>query len=199
MRGTQPWPKRLSALVGAIACSGAPCTPAQEAEKLTILVGGVEKILYLPAALTQQLGYFKDEGIDVDLVSVASGSVTDTGLLSNSAQAAVGAYEQSIHMQAQGKYVTSIVQLSASPQEVLLVSAAQAANIKTVAGLKDKLIGVPGFGTLTHFLSQDLVAHAGLKPGDVHYLAVGAGNTFIDSMRHGRIDAGMTQEPTVSI
>ncbi|WP_233834252.1 ABC transporter substrate-binding protein [Paraburkholderia sp. ZP32-5] len=199
MRGTQPWRKRLSALVGAIACSAALCTPAQAAEKLTILVGGVEKILYLPVQLAQQLGYFKDEGIDAELVSVASGSVTDTGLISNSAQAAVGAYEQSIHLQAQGKYVTSIVQLSASPQEVLLVSAAQAANVKTVADLKGKVVGVTGFGTLTHFLTQDLVAHAGLKPSDVHYLSAGAGNTFVDSMRHGRIDAGMTQEPTVSV
>jgi NitT/TauT family transport system substrate-binding protein len=199
MRSTPPWLKRAAGILSAMVLSAAFCTTAQAAEKVTILVGGIEKILYLPAELAQQLGYFKDEVLDAELVSVTSGSVTDTGLLSDSAQAAVGAYEQSIHLQAQGKYVTSIVQLSASPQEVLLVAAAQAGTVKSVAALKGKVIGVTGFGTLTHFLSQDLVAHAGLKPSDVSYLSAGAGNTFIDSMRHGRIDAGMTQEPTVSI
>jgi NitT/TauT family transport system substrate-binding protein len=199
MRSTHPWLQRTTHLAAGIVLGAALCTTTQAAEKITILVGGVEKILYLPAELAQQLGYFKDEGLDAELVSVTSGSVTDTGLLSDSGQAAVGAYEQSIHLQAQGKYVTSIVQLSASPQEVLLVSATQAGKIKTVADLKGKAVGVTGFGSLTHFLSQDLAAHAGLKQGDVSYLSAGAGNTFIDSMRHGRIDAGMTQEPTVSI
>lgn len=172
---------------------------AQAAQTVTILVGGVEKILYLPAKLAQQLGYFKDEGLDVNLVSVTAGSVSDTGLVSGTAQAAVGAYEQAIHLQAQGKYVTSIVQMSATPQEALLVSTTKADKIKSVADLKGQVIGVTGFGSLTHFLSQDLLARAGLKPGEASFLAAGAGNTFVNAIQRGRIGAGMTQEPTISV
>ena len=124
-----PLKKALLKGVVATALTLAFGATAQAAEKITILVGGIEKILYLPIKLADQLGYFKDEGIEVDLVSVQAGSVSDTGLLSGSAQVAVGAYDQPLHLQAQGKFVTSIVQLSASPQEVLLVSSAQAGKI----------------------------------------------------------------------
>ena len=194
-----PLKKALLKGVVATALTLAFGATAQAAEKITILVGGIEKILYLPIKLADQLGYFKDEGIEVDLVSVQAGSVSDTGLLSGSAQVAVGAYDQPLHLQAQGKFVTSIVQLSASPQEVLLVSSAQAGKIKTPADLKGKVIGVTGFGSLTQFLSQDVLVRAGLKASDASFLAAGAGNAFISLMQQGRIDAGMTSEPTVSL
>jgi NitT/TauT family transport system substrate-binding protein len=35
--------------------------------KVSIMVGGIDKVIYLPAMLTQQLGYFKDEDVDVNL------------------------------------------------------------------------------------------------------------------------------------
>jgi NitT/TauT family transport system substrate-binding protein len=167
-------------------------------EHVRIMVGGVEKILYLPAKLAEQLGYYKDEGLDVELISVTSGSISETGLLSGSAEAAVGAYEQSIHIQAKGKFVTSIVQISRTPQEALLVST-KFPDIKTVADLKGKTVGVSGFGSLTHFLSMDLAERAGLQKNDVSYIAAGAGNTFITAFQQGRVEGGMTQEPTISV
>jgi NitT/TauT family transport system substrate-binding protein len=176
----------------------ASASVARAAEPVRIMVGGIEKILYLPAKLADQLGYYKDEGLNVELISVSTGSVSETGLLSGSAEAVVGAYEQTIHIQARGKFITSIVQISASPQEALLASSKDP-NIKSPKDLKGKVIGVTGFGSLTHFLSQDLVTRAGLKSGDASYIAVGAGNTFISAIQQGRADAGMTSEPTISI
>lgn len=194
--------KTLKTVAQGVACAlflfTAPAHVAHASEHVRIMVGGIEKMLYLPIKLADQLGYYKAEGLDVELISVSTGSITETGLLSGSAEAGVGAYEQSIHLQAKGKFVTSIVQMSACPQEALLASSKRP-NIKTLADLKGKVIGVTGFGSLTHFLSQDLVARAGLKPGDTSYIAVGAGNTFISAMQQGRADAGMTSEPTISI
>ena len=40
---------------------------AADPQKVTIMVGGIPKLIYLPARLTEQLGYFKDEGLDVEL------------------------------------------------------------------------------------------------------------------------------------
>ena len=36
--------------------------PAMAADKVNLMVGGYEKQIYLPAKLTEALGYFKDEG-----------------------------------------------------------------------------------------------------------------------------------------
>ncbi len=37
--------------------------------QVTIMVGGLEKIIYLPAMLTQQLGHLKNQDIDVTMLS----------------------------------------------------------------------------------------------------------------------------------
>ncbi|HVY57434.1 MAG TPA: ABC transporter substrate-binding protein [Xanthobacteraceae bacterium] len=188
----------MAGLLLVLSCLVSSTSASTAAERVRIMVGGVEKILYLPAKLAEQLGYYKDEGLDVELISVTAGSISETGLLSGSAEAVVGAYEQSIHIQAKGKYVTSIVQISASPQEALMVST-KAPEITSVAGLKGKTIAVTGFGSLTHFLSQDILVRGGLKVSDASFIAAGAGNTFISAFQQGRVQAGMTQEPTISI
>ncbi|MFM0557648.1 ABC transporter substrate-binding protein, partial [Paraburkholderia sediminicola] len=46
---------------------------AADGGKITIMVGGITKLIYLPARLTEQLGYFKDEGLDVELLSQPAG------------------------------------------------------------------------------------------------------------------------------
>ena len=46
---------------------------AMAADKVTIMVGGYEKHIYLPAKLAEGLGYFKAEGLDVALVNVPAG------------------------------------------------------------------------------------------------------------------------------
>ena len=48
-------------------------TPANAADQVKIMVGGYEKQIYLPAKLTEALGYFKDEGLEVELLNEPSG------------------------------------------------------------------------------------------------------------------------------
>lgn len=43
------------------------------AKTITIMVGGMEKRIYLPAILTEKLGYFKDAGLDVELSDEQAG------------------------------------------------------------------------------------------------------------------------------
>ncbi len=181
----------VSALLGLSA-------PASAAEKLTIIVGGMEKQIYLPAMLAQQLGYFKDEGLDVDLLNSRAGVEAENELLAGAVQGVVGFYDHTIDLQAKGKFILSIVQFSQAPGEVELVSAKQADTIKSPADFKGKTLGVTGLGSSTDFLSQYLAVRAGLKPGDYALLPVGAGNTFIAAMKQDQIQAGMTTEPTVA-
>jgi NitT/TauT family transport system substrate-binding protein len=51
----------LIAAVIAVAAGLVAAGQALAADKITIMVGGIEKQIYLPAALTESLGYFKDE------------------------------------------------------------------------------------------------------------------------------------------
>src|SRR5256885_10262151 len=61
----------LGALV--FAGGGVGSAGAQAPPKVSIMVGGLEKIIYLPAMLTERLGYFKEAGVDVTLYNEAAG------------------------------------------------------------------------------------------------------------------------------
>jgi len=166
------------------------------AEKIIIMVGGADKQIYLPAKLAEQLGYLKETGLDIELLSEPAGVNAETEMLSGAAQGVVGFYDHTIDLQARGKSTLSVVQFSQAPGEVILVS--KKANIKSAADFKGKAVGVTGLGSSTNFLTQYIALKAGVKNNEFTTLPVGAGSTFIAAMTQGKIDAGMTTEPTIS-
>jgi NitT/TauT family transport system substrate-binding protein len=170
---------------------------AHAADKITIIIGGMEKQIYLPAVLTQQLGYFKDEGLDVELLNTRAGVEAENELLAGAVQGVVGFYDHTIDLQSKGKYIESVVQFSQAPGEVELVSTKHP-EIKSPADFKGKTLGVTGLGSSTDFLTQYLAVRAGLKAGEYSLLPVGAGNTFIAAIKQDQIQAGMTTEPTIA-
>jgi NitT/TauT family transport system substrate-binding protein len=158
----------------------------------------MEKQIYLPAVLTEKLGYFKDEGLDVELINSRAGVDAENELLAGAAQAVVGFYDHTIDLQSKGKFIQSIVQFSQAPGEVELVSTKYADQIKSPADFKGHTLGVTGLGSSTDFLTQYLAVRNGLKQGDYTLLPVGAGNTFIAAIKQDAIQAGMTTEPTIA-
>ncbi|KLU24611.1 nitrate ABC transporter substrate-binding protein [Caballeronia mineralivorans PML1(12)] len=171
---------------------------AADPQKVTIMVGGITKLIYLPARLTEQLGYFKDEGLDVELLSQPAGVDAENELLAGAVQAVVGFYDHSIDLQAKGKEVRAIVVFGQVPGEVEMVASSQAATIKSMADVKGKTLGVTGLGSSTNFLTQYLAHLNGISSSQYSVLPVGADNSFIAAIKQNRIDAGMTTEPTVS-
>ena len=167
------------------------------AENVSLMIGGIEKQIYLPAVLAEKLGYFAAEGLDVTLLSEPAGVEAADEMLAGAVQGVIGFYDHNIDLQALGKYTESVVQLSRVPGEVELVSTAHP-EIRSVADFKGKRIGVTGLGSSTDFLTQYLVLKAGVKLSDVTPVPVGAGNTLIAAMKHDQVQAAMTTEPTVS-
>ncbi|MBP2491502.1 ABC transporter substrate-binding protein (plasmid) [Rhizobium leguminosarum] len=180
-----------------LAAASLATSAAHAADKITIMVGGYEKQIYLPAKLAESLGYFKDEGLDVELLNEAAGVDAENQLLAGAVQGVVGFYDHCVDLQAKGKFVESIVQFSQAPGEVEMVSSKHP-DIKSPADFKGKSLGVTGLGSSTNFLTLFMASKAGLKPGDVVTVPVGAGGTFIAAMQQDQIQAGMTTEPTIS-
>ena len=187
-------------LSGALLVAVAVLVPARSAraEKITIMVGGIEKQIYLPAKLAEQLGYFKEQGLEVELLTEPAGVQAENAMLAGEVQGVVGFYDHSIDLQSKGKFVESVVQFSQAPGEVELVSAKVADKLRSPADFKGKHLGVTGLGSSTSFLTQYLAVRNGVKMGEFVLVPVGAGSTFIAAIQQGKIDAGMTTEPTVS-
>ena len=91
-------------------------------EDVSIMVGGIEKQIYLPAMLAQKLGYFEQEGLSVELLSEPAGVEAADEMLAGAVQGVVGFYDHNIDLQSLGKYTESIVQFSQAPGEVEVVS-----------------------------------------------------------------------------
>jgi NitT/TauT family transport system substrate-binding protein len=167
-------------------------------QKVKIMVGGLDKVIYLPAMLTQRLGYFKAEGLDVQLLSEPAGVQAETALVSGDVQGAVGFYDHTLDLQVKGKQVESVVQFSHAPGEVEIVSTKAADDITSPKDFKGKKLGVTGIGSSTDFLTRYLAVHDGVQTSEFTPVAVGAGQTFISALQQGSIQAGMTTDPTVA-
>ena len=166
--------------------------------QLKIMVGGLSKQIYLPNMLTQQLGYFKQEGLDVTLIDEASGQSSENEVLAGQVDAGSGSYNHTIELQPKGKQMEAVVLMNVAPGEAEIVSAKEAGQIHSVKDLKGKNLGVTELGSGTQTLTTALLHNVGITPDQVHFVPVGAGDTFIAALQQGKIDAGMTTEPTIS-
>ena len=193
---------RIAAAVAGLALAGSTLTACGSSSggdaggQVTIMVGGIDKVIYLPAMLTQQLGYFKDAGVDVKLLTEPSGASAETELVANKVEGVVGFYDHTVTLQAQGQCIESVVQLAKVPGEVEMVST-KASGVSGPADFKGKHLGVTSSGSSTDYLTQYLATKNGVQSQDYSTVAAGAGSTFIAALQQGTIDAGMTTDPTV--
>ena len=185
---------------GSTACRGSDDvqTGAGGKPKVTIIVGGLEKVIYLPAMLTQQLGNFAAQGVDVELQSEQSGANAETALVAGQVQGVVGFYDHTIDLQAKDQCIKSVVQMANIPGEAEVIGTAHADQIKSAADFKGKKLGVTSLGSSTDFLTKALATKAGVGAEDYTPVKVGAGQTFIASLDNGGIDGGMTTDPTIA-
>src|SRR5450830_11283 len=117
---------------------------AEAADKITIMVGGINKLIYLPPKLAENLGYFKDEGLNVELQSQQAGVDAENQLLAGAAHAVVGFYDHTIDLQSKGKKIESIVLFGLVPGGMEMVRTDAAAQIKNMGDIKGKTLGVTG-------------------------------------------------------
>lgn len=161
-----------------------------------LMVGGIDKVIYLPAKLTEQLGYFKDAGVKVQLLSEPSGASAENLLIAHQVDGVIGFYDHTVALQTKGKCLESVVQMSKAPGEAEVVAADS-----TITSAKDfagKRLGVTSPGSSTDFLTQALAAKAGIPPGGYTTVKAGAGATFTASLENKQIDGGMTTDPTIA-
>jgi len=163
-----------------------------------IMVGGIDKVIYLPAKLTEQLGYFGEQGLDVRLQTEPAGAQAENVLISGDVQGVIGFYDHTVDLQTKGKCVESVVQLADVPGEVELVATRKAATIRSPRDFAGKKLGVTSPGSSTDFLTRYLATKNGVSTKDYTTVKAGAGQTFIAAIENGGIDAGMTTDPTAA-
>ena len=164
---------------------------------VTMMVGGIDKQIYLPYQLAQDLGFYKKYGVNMALSTEQAGGVgAEDAMASGQVDMAGAWYTHTIDFQLKGKPVQDVVQLSGSPGERIMC--AKGSNITSPAQWRGKSIGVTDLGSGTDQLTLYLAARYHLTTKDFTRVAAGAGSTMIAALQHGKIACGMTTQPTVS-
>jgi NitT/TauT family transport system substrate-binding protein len=191
----------LIALVFSVAGLTAMDAAAQAPEKpkLQIGVGGKTLFYYLPLTIAERNGYFKDEGLDVEILDFPGGAKALQALLGGSLDVVSGAYEHTVTQQAKGQPIVAVVLQGKYAGIVLGLPKAKAAAYKGPADLKGMKIGVTAPGSSTNMFAQILLAKAGLPPDSAAYVGVGAGAGAVAIMQRGEIDAMSNLDPVITL
>ena len=154
-----------------------------EKRDVHIAVGGKAAFYYLPLTVAEQLGYFKDEGLNLKISDFAGGSAALKAVVGGSADVVSGAYEHTISLQGKKQHFQAFVLQGRLPQIALGVATAKAANFKSFKDLKGMKVGVSAPGSSTNNLVKQLLAKSGLDPNrDVAIVGVGTGAGAIAAM-----------------
>ena len=190
--------RKLAALVALAWPVLASAQGALEKREVHIAVGGKGSLYYLPLTIAEQLGYFKDEGLAVNISDFAGGSQALRAVVGGSADVVSGAYEHTLNMQAKGQYLQCFVQEGRAPQIAIGISKRLANNYKSPKDLKGLKVGVSAPGSSTHMIVNHLISTDGLKPSDISVIGVGLGATAISALKAGQIDAVSNTDPVMT-
>src|SRR5438552_258750 len=99
---------RLIALITVLLAASSAGAQSLEKKKITLAVGGKTLLYYLPLTIAERKGYFKSEGLDVEIVDFPGGAKALQAMVGGSADVVSGAYEHTINMQAKGQPIVAI-------------------------------------------------------------------------------------------
>ncbi|MCA1645889.1 MAG: ABC transporter substrate-binding protein [Chloroflexi bacterium] len=175
-----------------VASSGAP-----EKSNLKIGVGGQGQIIYLPLTLADQLGYFKQEGLNVDIQDLKGGADALQAMIGGSTDATMGFYEHTVRTQTLGKFIEMIATCDLYPGLVMFVSKSHP-EIKTITDLANRKIGITSAGSSTEEMVRFLFKKNGMDPAGAQTVAVGSGGPAVTALKNNIVDALVTVEPAAS-
>jgi NitT/TauT family transport system substrate-binding protein len=170
--------------------AGAVLAPAKtEAKKIYIAISNPD-MSFLTGGVAQFEGYFKDEGLDVELVQInanvsvaalAGGNVDYNLIL----QSVVTANLRGLPL----KVVAILIE---RPTHVLVTHS----SIQKFADLKGKKIAISSFGSLTDILVRLTAAHFNLDPkNDVQLVAAGGSSGRVAQLQSGLVSGALLTPP----
>jgi NitT/TauT family transport system substrate-binding protein len=173
--------------------------PQREKTNISIAVGGKSAFYYLPLTIAEQLGYFKAEGLEVEVTDYSGGLRAMGAVVSGLADVVSGAFEHTIDLQSRGQKFQAFVLQGRAPAISMGVSPKTMPHYKTVADLKGKRIGISAPGSSTNMVANLILSRAGLKASDVSFIEVGSAAGALIAFRSGQIDAMSNVDPVMTM
>jgi len=176
-------------------CARDPGT--SEMPALRIAVGGQAQFIYLPLTLAQQLGYYEEQGLGVEIADLKGGSEALAALVGGSVDVVCGFYEHTIRAQSQGKHLVMVVLFDLRPGMVLMLGKTHLNQVRSIRDLAGRPVGVTAPGSTTDAMLKYLLQQNGLHPQAIPAVTAGT-TTMIAAIEQDRVWAGITVDPVAS-
>jgi NitT/TauT family transport system substrate-binding protein len=188
------------ALILAASLSFGPAHADEQLEKKSLEIGTASLgLTYLPVIIADRKGFFKEQGLTVEIAAFAGGSKALEALMGGSLDMVSGAYSNTLTMAAKNQKLVEFVEQIRCPGFVLAVSKRKAATYKGPADLKGWNVGVSAPGSSTNMVLNYILSKGGLQPSDVSVIGVGTSAGAVAAMRAGQIDAIVNSDPVITI
>lgn len=172
---------------------------AAQAEPVRMSVGSYN-LNNLPFPIAESLGFYKEEGLEVTTENFAQGgSKVLQALVAGSTDVAVGFYDHTIQMQAQGKHVIGFVQLASNSGLVLAGRNDTDFDPAKPETIKGKNVGITAPGSSSDFFVRYYLQKHGLSEEDISIIGVGSGAAAVAALQQGKIDILVNYDPAATI
>ncbi|MBS9403301.1 ABC transporter substrate-binding protein [Halomonas sp. TRM85114] len=151
----------------------------------------------VPYEATRAAGFFAEEGLDVELVYTRGGSAALQALNGGAVEYAATSFDAALNAFASGADIARVATTGRLPLFALATSVERAETITEVSDLEGRTLGVSALGNADHAFLRYLLDRAGVDLDSVEFATVGT--NLYDALRLGQLDAGMVQEPALSL
>jgi NitT/TauT family transport system substrate-binding protein len=155
----------------ALALAALLITPTAQAQTLKLIVAmptTPPNIVHMPVLIARDLGLYKKAGVEVDTINLEGGVYTYRAMVSGNADVALAAGAFSIVGRAKGA-PTKLILANAPKLEASMVANK---DIKTLADLKGKRIGIQEPGGFADVLSHGVLRVAHIDPKEVNFVSI---------------------------
>jgi NitT/TauT family transport system substrate-binding protein len=175
----------------------ASCSRPQQPTTIRVAVGGQTQFIYLPLTLADQLGYFKDEGLSVQISDLRGGSEALAALIGGSVDMVTGFYEHTIRARAQGKHIVMVALFDRYPGLVFMLGKHHFNEVHSIKDLVGKPVGVTAPGSSTDQLVKFILRQNNLDPQSIP-VVTGGTSTMLAALEQNRVWAGVVTDPLAS-
>lgn len=157
---------RLAALAAALTLAA---TAAQAQQKVVIgLPTSPPNVVHMPVIIAKDLGLYKKAGLDVETVSLGDGTKVYRALLAGNIDFGLTPGAPTIIGRANGATVKALSANLPKFEASMIVRA----NVKTMADLKGKRIGIQEPGGFADILSRSVLRAAKIDPKEVNFVSI---------------------------
>ncbi|MDI5978910.1 ABC transporter substrate-binding protein [Amycolatopsis magusensis] len=167
-------------------------------EKSKIKVSIMPTIDVAPFHLANKNGYFKAEGLDVEIVNAPSGQASVTKLVNGEVDIAYGSYTPFFVVKSQGAADVRIIAdaSSAGPKSTMVV-AMPSSTVKSVQDMAGKRVAITGRNTITDTLIKSVMKTNGVDFNGVQWVEFPFPE-IAPALQRGDADAGFLTEPFIT-